>query len=68
MGGTHQMIVHCVGEVIGGNAVRLQQNMIHVVFGNGQLALDQIIELELIFDGAGAAEPQTQGFPASSCA
>ena len=55
------MIVHCVGEVIGGNAVRFQQNMIHVVFGNGQLALDQVIELKLIFNGAGAAEPQNPG-------
>ena len=50
-----------MGEVVGGDAVGLEQNMIHVVFRNGQLALDQIVKLELILDGAGGAEAQHPG-------
>ena len=61
MGGVHQVIIHRMGKVIGGDAVRLQQDVVHIVFGDGQLALDQIVKLELIFDAAGAAEPQNPG-------
>jgi hypothetical protein len=50
-----------MGEVVGGNAVGLQQNVINVVLGDGQLALDQIIELELILNGAFAAEAENSG-------
>ena len=61
MGGTHQVIVHSVSEMIGGDTIRLQQNMVHIVFGDGQLALDQIVELELILDGSGRAETKDPG-------
>ena len=55
------MIVHCVSKVISGDAVGLQQNVINVVFGDGQLALDHIIELELILNRTLAAEAEDPG-------
>ena len=45
------MVVHSVGEGVGGDAVGLKQNVVDVVLGDGQLALDQIVELELVGDG-----------------
>ena len=61
VGGAHQVVVHGVGKVIGGDAVGLQQHVVHVVFGDGQLALYQVVKLELVLDGAGGAEPQHPG-------
>ena len=46
---SHQMVVHRVGEVIGGNAVALEQDKIFVVFGNLQLALNQVGEGDFLF-------------------
>ncbi len=39
VGRAHEMVIHGVGEVIGGDAVGLQQHMVHIVLRNGQLAL-----------------------------
>ena len=61
VGGAHQMIVHRMSKVIGGDAVGLQQNMIHIVFRNGQLALDQVVKFELILNRAHGLEPQDPG-------
>ena len=61
MGGVHEMIIHGVGKVVGGDAVRLQQHVVDVIFGDGQLALYQVIELKLILDGAGRTETQHPG-------
>ena len=54
----HQVVVHRVGEMVGGDAVGFQQDLINVVFRDGQRALDQIVVLELVFNGAGGAEAQ----------
>ena len=35
--------------------------MVHIVFRNGQIALDQVVELKLIGDVAGAAETKHPG-------
>ena len=32
VGGAHQMIVDCVGEMVGGDAVGLQQHMVNIIF------------------------------------
>ena len=61
VGGAHQVVIHRVCKVVGGNAVGFQKNVVNVVFGNGQLALHQIVKFELVFDGAGGAEPQHPG-------
>ena len=50
-----------MGKVIGGNAVGFEKNMVDIILGDGELALDQIVKLELIFDGAGGAEPKHPG-------
>ena len=57
------MVIHRVGEVIGGDAVGFQEDMIHIVLRNGQLPLDQIVELELVFNGAGGTETENPGIP-----
>lgn len=61
MGGSHQMIIHCVGEVIGGNAVGFQQNLVDVVFRNGEVSLYQVLVLELVLGGSGGAEAKDPG-------
>ena len=61
MGGAHQVVIHGVGKVVGGDAVGLQKHMVHVVFRNGQLSLYQIVKFELVLNGAGGAEPQHPG-------
>ena len=43
VGGAHEVIVHGVGEVVGGDAVGLQKHLIDVVFRDGERALDQIV-------------------------
>ncbi len=61
VGGAHQMIVHRVGEVIGGDAVGFKKNVVDVILGDGELALHQVVKLELILNGAGGAEPKHPG-------
>ena len=51
-----------MGKVVGGNAVGLEQHMVDVVLRNGELALYQIVKLELVFDAAGGAEAEHPGF------
>ena len=55
------MIIHCVGEVIGGNAVGFQQNLVDVVFRNGEVSLYQVLVLELVLGGSGGAEAKDPG-------
>ena len=57
-GRAHEMVIHGVGEVVGRDAVGLQQDLIDVVFRNGERALDQIAVFEFVFNGAGGAEAQ----------
>ena len=61
MGGAHQVVIHGVGEVIGGNAVGFQQHVVHVVLRNGQLALYQVVKFELVLNGARRAEAEHPG-------
>ena len=68
MGGAHQVVVHGVGEVIGGNAVGFQQHMVHIVFRNGQLALYQVVEFELVLNGARRAEAEHPGIASGQLA
>ena len=61
MGGAHQVVIHGMGKMIGGDAVGFQKNVVNVVFGDGQLSLHQVIELKLVFNAAGGAEPEHPG-------
>ena len=46
---------------LGGDAVGLQKDMVNVIFGDSQLALHNIVKLELIFNRTGASETQYPG-------
>ena len=61
MGGAHQVVIHRVSKVIGGNTVGFQQYVIYVVLGNGQLSLHQVIKLKLVFDAAGGTKAKDPG-------
>ena len=61
MSGAHQVVIHGMGKMIGGDAVGFQKNVVNVVFGDGQLSLHQVIELELVFNAAGGAETEHPG-------
>ena len=36
VGGSHKVVVHNMGKVVGGNAVRLQEHKVLIVLGNVQ--------------------------------
>ena len=57
MGGAHQMVVYCMGEMIGGDAVGFQQHLVDVIFGDGEFAFHQVVEFELTGHVTGGAEP-----------
>ena len=61
MGRAHEMVVDGVGEVVGRDAVGLEQDVVDVIFRDGQRALDQVGVLKLILDRAGGAEAQHPG-------
>ena len=63
MGGAHQMVVYCMGEMIGGDAVGFQQHLVDVIFGDGEFAFHQVVEFELTGHVTGGAEPQYPGLP-----
>ena len=58
VGGAHEVIVHGVGEVVGGNAIGFKEHVIDVVLRDGQLTLYQIVEFELAVNAALGTEPQ----------
>ena len=45
----HEMVVNRVREVVSGNAVRLQNNDVLVVFGYGDIPLDFVTECDFVF-------------------
>ena len=57
MGGAHQMIVHRVGEVIGGDAVGFQQHNVLIVFRHLDGAFDHIIKFDAARFVAGRPQP-----------
>ena len=61
VGGAHEVVVHGVGEVVGGNAIGFKEHVIDVVLRDGQLALYQIVEFELAVNAALGTEPQHPG-------
>ena len=56
MGRSHQVIVDDMGEMIGRDAVRLEQDDVLIVLGQLQRSLDQIGVLDLVFNAARRAE------------
>ena len=61
MGGAHEVIVHGMGEVVGGNAIGFKEHVIDVVLRDGQLALYEVVEFELPVNAALGTEPQDPG-------
>ena len=49
MGGAHQVVVHRMGKVIGGDAVCFQQHDVVVVFREFDLAFDQVFVFDPVF-------------------
>ena len=65
MGGAHEVVIHGVGKVIGGNAVGFEKHVIDVVLRNGQLALYQVVKFELPVNAALGTEPENPGISGS---
>ena len=61
MGGSHQVVVHRVGKVIGGNAVGFQQHHIDHILLHFNFAFDQIVKAHLALRLAGGAQAQGPG-------
>ena len=59
--GTHEVIVHRVGEVVGGDAVGLEQDEVLIVDGHFQLAADEILEGDLLLAVAIGEQAQNPG-------
>ena len=57
----HQVVVHHMGEVVGRDAVRLEDDHILIVLGDLHLALDQILVADLVLNAALRAEAHDIG-------
>ena len=58
MGGAHQVVVHRVGKVVGGNSVGFQKHLVNVILRDRQFSLYQIVKLKLIGHISRGAEAQ----------
>ena len=62
MGGTHKVVVHHMGEVIGGYAVGLEQNNVLIVFRHIYFALYKVVKVNIFFRVAFAAKTKHPAF------
>ena len=65
VGGPHEVVVADVGEVIGGDAVGLQQHLVDDVLGHLDPAPDQVLEDDALVLAALGAEAQDPALPGS---
>ena len=63
VGGVHQVVVHNVGKVIGGQAVLLDDNRVHNVLRHGDIPSEFIVEHPELPVHAGTAQPEHIALP-----